>query len=76
MLTKGSKKELVIASIKETSLTGSQIDLMNMDGKLLKSKNVEYYLTSFSIFDYPSGIYLLQVTKNGVQKTYKVLNLL
>jgi len=48
---------------------------MNMDGKLMASMNVEIKLSSYSIVDYPDGIYLLRIAKNGIQKTYKVVNL-
>ena len=69
-----SLRDNVLQILLDDQLMGSQVELMNMDGKLMASMNVENKLTSYSIVDYPDGIYLLKITKNGIQKTYKVVN--
>ena len=69
-----SFRDNILQILLDDSLLGSQVDLMNMDGKLMASMNVENKLTTYSIVDYPDGIYLLKITKNGIQKTYKVVN--
>ncbi len=70
-----SLRDNVLQILLDDQLLGSQVELMNMDGKLMASMNVEIKLSSYSIVDYPDGIYLLRIAKNGIQKTYKVVNL-
>ena len=70
-----SLKDNVLQILLDDQLMGSQLELMNMDGKLLASMKVEKKLTTYSIVDYPDGIYLLRIAKNGIQKTCKVVNL-
>ena len=52
---------------------GIQLQLYNLSGSLLKTKQMGSTLEEFSLYEYSSGVYILRVSRNDEKLEYKII---